>query len=349
MDPSRSVARTRPHAGERTPSCGHLALDLTFLCRMRRRSGLRSPRMASMSLGIGLGARTTAVQALRGISLAGRTAIVTGASSGLGIETARVLALAGASVVMACRSVEAGERTKAELLRALPSASLRVCALDLADFTSVRAFAEAFRIAGEPLHILVNNAGIMAPPLALTPQGMESQMGTNHVGHFLLTKLLLPALAPGARVVNVSSGLHTRGRRDSLLATLEDDPKYEKRRYVPFDAYGDSKLANVLFTSALAPRLSAGAMAFSLHPGVIATNLSRSLGIGGALFRIGARLFSKDVPQGCATTIVAATAPELEGRTGAYLSDCDIATPSRDAQDRALAERVWEISETIVA
>lgn len=298
-----------------------------------------------------LGKRSTAEEALQGQKLSGITAIVTGASSGLGVETTRVLALAGANVTMAVRSVEAGEKVKAQLLATLPkgAGALEVKPLDLSDLSSVRAFALA---SGDgPLDLLINNAGIMATPLGVTAQGFEQQMGTNHLGHFLLTSLLEPRLkqSKAARVVTVSSKLHERGTGASVLATLDADRGFTQRRYAPFDAYGDSKLANILFVRGLAKRMPANVATFSLHPGVIATNLSRSMGIGGVLFRTVGRLFLKSVPQGAATTVYAASAPELSGKSGAYLSDCALETPLHEALDETLVERVWALSQNAVA
>lgn len=298
-----------------------------------------------------LNKKTTAEQALRGISLAGKRAIVTGATSGLGVETARVLALAGADVTLAVRSVDGGNQVKERLQAALPSTAGRfeVRALDLMNLDSVRAFAKSF--GDGPLDLLINNAGIMATPLGFTAQGFEQQLGTNHLGHFLLTKLLVPHLSrsTAARVVTVSSDLHQRGTAASLLATLESDRRYERRKYVPFTAYGDSKLANVLFAKGLAKRLPSHVLAFSLHPGVIATNLTRSMGLMGSVFRVVGGLFMKSVPQGAATSVFAATATELVGHTGAYLSDCAEAAPSPVALDDALVEQVWSLSERGVA
>lgn len=300
-----------------------------------------------------LGKRSTAEQALRGKSLKGLHAIVTGANSGLGTETARVLAVGGANVTLACRSLEAGQKVATQLRAGLPAqaGALSVKQLDLADPASVRAFAAGYIAAGTPLDLLINNAGIMATPLATTSLGVEQQMATNHLGHFLLTTLLKGLLekSPAARVVTVSSGLHTRGKKRNVLATLEADPTFTQRTYVPFDAYGDSKLANILFTKALARRLPASAIAVCLHPGVIPTNLSRSMGFGGAIFRTVGKLFMKTVPQGAATTIYGATAPELAGHSGAYLADCGQIAPTADAVDEALAEKVWELSTKWVA
>ena len=300
-----------------------------------------------------LGKRSTAEQALRGRNLKGKYAIVTGANSGLGTETARVLALGGAHVTLACRSIEAGEKVANALRATLPkdAGMFSTGKVDLADPASIRAFASGYVAAGTPLDLLINNAGIMATPLGFTALGIEQQLGTNHLGHFLLTTLLKERLeqSPAARVVTVSSGLHTRGKKQSLLATLEGDPKYTSRKYVPFDAYGDSKLANILFSKALARRLPASALAVSLHPGVIPTNLTRSMGFQGTIFRIVGGLFMKSVPQGAATTVYGATAPELEGHTGVYLSDCAEMKPTADALDEALSEQVWALSTRWVA
>jgi WW domain-containing oxidoreductase len=300
-----------------------------------------------------LGARSTAEEALGAASLAGKVAIVTGASSGIGTETTRVLALGGAHVLMACRSLETGEAAAQALRAALPADAgvIEVLALDLADLASVRAFAEKFLARGLPLHILVNNAGVMATAHGgKTAQGCELQSGTNHVGHFLLTKLLRPRLEASApaRIVNVSSDLHRRGRAERLLETLERDPGFERRKYVPFDAYGDSKLANVLFTHQLAKVLPPTVEAFSLHPGVIPTNLTRSMGFAGAVFRVVGRPFMKSIPQGAATSVYAATAPGLAGKSGCYLSDCAIATPAAEGRDDAIAAQLWAVSEKLV-
>lgn len=295
------------------------------------------------------GKKSTAEDALRGQSLKDKRVIVTGANSGLGEETARVLANAGADVVLAVRNVQSGEEV-AKKLRASASATaaqLTVEKLDLTDLPSVRAFADAQK--GKPLDLLINNAGIMATPFGKTVQGFEQQMGVNHLGHFLLTRLLLPLLRPGARVVNLSSGLHIQGTADGVLRTLDDDKAYEQRKYKPFKAYGDSKLANVLFARALAKRMPPGTETFSLHPGVINTNLSRSLGFQGVLFRFFGGPFLKSIPQGAATTVFAATAPELAGKSGEYLADCAVTKTSRFGRDEALAEKVWALSETAVA
>ncbi len=300
-----------------------------------------------------LGSKTTADEALGGAKLAGKTVIVTGANSGIGTETARVLAKAGADVVLACRSVAAGEECAAKLRRELPpgSGKLDVMTLDLADLASVRSFAAAFLATGRPLHVLVNNAGVMATPLGKTAQGSELQAGTNHVGSFLLTKLLRPVLEASApsRVVNVSSDLHRRGNGERLLETLTKDAGYTTRKYVPFDAYGDSKLANVLFTRQLAKVLPPNVETFALHPGVIPTNLTRHMGWKGGVFQVVGKVFMKTIAQGAATSVFAAVDPSLTGQSGAYLADCAVTQASRDGRDDALAAKLWDVSDRLVS
>lgn len=297
-----------------------------------------------------LGSRTTADEALRGASLAGKTAIVTGAGSGIGIDTARVLAKAGAKVIMAVRSLPAAEEA-AFRIRQETGASIEVKSLDLTDLASVKAFAKAFDETGESLQLLINNAGVMATPLGVTKQHIELQVGTNHVGHFFLTNLLRPALARGtpSRVINVSSEAHKNGRGARLLETIDDDRTHARRKYKPFDAYGDSKLANILFTRELARVLPKGLETFALHPGVIGTALWRNLGVAGTAFRLVGRPFMKSNSQGAATTIYAATAPELTGQSGAYLKDCHVVHPSREAQNDVNAKKLWDATEKLIA
>ena len=298
-----------------------------------------------------LGKHTTAVEALRGQRLDGFTAIVTGANSGLGVETARALAFAGANVVLACRSAALGERVADTLRADLPknAGRLEVAALDLADLNSVRAFIKGFLASDRKLDLLINNAGVMARPLTFTAQGIESQLGINHLGHFALTAGLLSALSPKGRVVTVASSVHTRGKGNNVLETLTTDRAFTTRRYSRYGSYDDSKLANVLFTRGLANRLGPGQSAHSIHPGVIGTNLARSMGVMGKVFVFFLKLFSKTPAQGAATSVFAATAPELAGRSGTYLANCAVANSSPDGQDAELAERLWTVSEQIVA
>lgn len=288
-----------------------------------------------------LGSRSTAMDALQGASLAGKTVIITGASSGIGVETARAFSSAGAHVVLAVRNVRAGEG----VAKALPGTG-EVRALELSDLESVRAFVSAW--GKQPLDYLINNAGIMGVPRGTTAQGFETHVGTNHLAHFLLTMELLPALRAGGRVVTLSSTAHRRADPARLLAALEKKPT----AYGPMRAYGDSKLANALFAKALAKRLPAGITSFSVHPGVVVTNITQGLRLPGfvvGLFRSFGPLVFKTAPQGAATTVYGALAPELERQSGAYLADCAVATPNAHARDEALAEEVFELSQRAVA
>lgn len=300
-----------------------------------------------------LSANSTAEEALRGRRLSGLNVVVTGATSGLGAETTRVLAKAGAHVILAVRRPDLGREIAEHLGQSLPknAGGLEVLPLDLSDLDSVRAFAAGFLASGRPLDLLINNAGIMAVPQGRTKQGFELQVGTNHLGHFALTNALMPALkaAPSARVVSLSSAAHRQASPERLIASLSG----KAARYSAFGMYGDSKLANILFVKALARRLPPTVEAYALHPGVIATNLFQTKGLAGAAFKFVSKtigfLFMKTVPQGAATSVYAATAPELSGHSGAYLSNCAVATPKAYALDEALAEEVWTLSERCVA
>ena len=288
--------------------------------------------------------------------LSGKTFLVTGANSGLGFETARALAAHGASVALACRDVgKAGtaiDRIKAET----PHARVESVELDLASLASVRRCAEAWLSDERPLHVLVNNAGVMALPERRTADGFEMQLGTNHLGHFALTGRLLPRLleTPGARVVNVSSTMHRIGR-------MNWDDLQSRQRYRKWAAYGQSKLANLLFTYELQRRLEeAGrdAIAVAAHPGYAATNLQTAgprMQGSSLLERIsllGNRLFSQDAAMGALPTLYAAAAPGVPG--GAYYGPSGLAeawgppkrvASSKASRDRESQRRLWEVSE----
>lgn len=309
-------------------------------------------------------AESTADEVIEGISLAGKTAVVTGASSGLGVETARVLAAAGATVMLVARDGDKLEAVAQSLREGNPEAQFDTALLDLADLDSVRAGCTDILQRCPKIHLLINNAGVMACPLARTAQGFEMQFGTNHLGHFLFTCLLLPALLAAAgdsdrecRIVNLSSA----GHRYSPINF--DDPNWEAREYNKWAAYGQSKTANALFAVALDERLkSRGIRAFSVHPGVIATELGRHMSQQDmedliASVPEGQQLDYKNVEQGSATSVWAATSPDLEGRGGLYLEDCHIAEPANAGerggiQDYAIdpeaANRLWTLSETLV-
>ena len=294
-------------------------------------------------------AYATASEVASGHDLNGMNVIVTGGTAGLGAETARVLAAAGARVVAAGRRRGAAE---------LP-ASAEFEELDLASLTSVDAFVRRWK---RPLHLLINNAGVMRTPFGRTADGFELQFGTNHLGHFALTAGLLPALrdAGAARVVVLSSRGHRRGDVDF------DDPNYLRRPYDPWEAYGQSKTANCLFAVGLTRR---GVPANAVAPGAIQTSLMRhmpreELAERGWLDSAGNRVNGpgpewKTVEQGAATTVWAAVAPQLQGVGGKYLDNCAIAEPwtgqgevpfgfyAPYALDPERAERLWSLSEKL--
>ncbi|ELY42733.1 oxidoreductase [Natronorubrum tibetense] len=286
----------------------------------------------------------------------GRTIVITGANSGIGLEATRELARHGANVIMACRNTERGEDAAADVRAGVPDADLRVEVCDLASLESIRAFAD--RLEDEPIDVLINNAGTMAIPWSETEDGFETQFGVNHLGHFALTGLVLEGLhtAPEsepARVVTVSSGLHERGEID--FDDLQGEQAYDK-----WDAYGQSKLANLLFAYELERRfLTAGLSAKSLavHPGYADTQLQfRGIeGRGSRIRLLGRQLMNAVLAQpaekGALPTLYAATAPDAEG--GAYYGPGGLldmrGTPERQASsdrsyDRGTARRLWEVS-----
>lgn len=308
------------------------------------------------------GADTTTDEVLAGRNLDGLRVIVTGASGGLGEETARALAAHGAQVTMTARDPARGAAAADRIQASTGRDDLEVRELELADPDSIRAFADGWLADHDGLDVLINNAGIMACPLGRTSQGYELQFATNHLGHFLLTGRLLPALRQGVRprIVNLSSAAH------KLSAVDFDDPHFERREYDKWGAYGQSKTANVLFAVGLESRLSgAGIHAYALHPGGIMTDLGRHLAESDVVELMrrakvdpGEGLKMKSIPAGAATTVWAATAAELEGRGGIYLEDCQIA-PRCDgrledpgymdyAVDADAAERLWTLSEELI-
>jgi len=290
----------------------------------------------------GFGYGSTAEEVTSGIDLRGRTILVTGCNSGLGRETARVLALRGARVIGTGRSVEKAR----EGLAALGENRYLALACELSEPASVRACIDAVTRDGARLDALICNAGIMAPPQLRQAHGIELQFFTNHIGHFILVNGLLDRLAPQGRVVVVASNAHRR----APAAGIEFDNLSGARGYVPWQAYGQSKLANILFTKELARRLTDGRTANTLHPGVIATNLSRSIpALSRFALRAAAPLVLKDEAQGAATQVFLATHPSVAGVTGQYFSHCQRAEPEPIANDPLLAARLWQESERIVA
>ncbi|WP_182876748.1 SDR family NAD(P)-dependent oxidoreductase [Microbispora sp. H10670] len=281
-------------------------------------------------------AGSTAAEVIEGVDLRGRRAVVTGGASGIGVETARALAAAGAEVTIAVRDLGAGKRVADDLALGTGNARVRVAPLDLMDRASVASFTATWE---GPLHILVNNAGVMASPEARTPEGWESQFATNHLGHFALAVGLHPALAAagGARVVSVSSSAHLRS------PVVFDDIQFRERPYDPWLAYGQSKTANVLFAVEAGRRWAGdGIEVNALMPGAIPTNLQRHV-TEEELERMRTQMGGdgpawKTVEQGAATSVLLAASPLVEGVTGRYFEDCQEAGPHRPGTRRGVAE-----------
>ena len=299
-----------------------------------------------------LGFATTTDDVTSGQDLTGTVALVTGASSGLGRETARALAAVGSHVILAGRNDEKLAAVAQQITEKAPQASVEVGHLDLTSLAQVRRFAEDFLAEHDRLHLLINNAGVMATPLERTADGFELQFGTNHLGHFLLTCLLAPAILRDApsRIVNLSSGGH--------LASdiVWDDPNFERGTYDPFVAYGQSKTANILFTLELERRLSArGVHAYAVHPGLVGTALGRYMTpevVAQLMEKAkqgGGMPTRKSLEQGAATSVWAATAPGLEAVGGSYLADCQVSDHYAPwAVDPEAAARLWTLSEELV-
>jgi NAD(P)-dependent dehydrogenase (short-subunit alcohol dehydrogenase family) len=284
----------------------------------------------------------------------GRTAVVSGANSGLGLVVTRELARAGAHVVLACRDTDKGATALGTIQTDVPNASVEVSALDLASLASVRAFAERFRTDHETLDLLINNAGVMAPPRRETADGFELQLGTNHLGHFALTALLIHAMEQrdDARVVTVSSGAHRMGR-------IDFDDLQSTRRYKRWRAYGQSKLANLLFAFELDRRLRAAGSSIrsvAAHPGYAATNLQSSAPptLDRVVMAVTNRVLAQSAEMGALPLLYAATYPGLE--SGTFVGPDGIAeqrgypqpvTASRSARDEDVARRLWTVSEEL--
>ncbi|CDY69917.1 BnaAnng32000D [Brassica napus] len=274
-----------------------------------------------------------------------------GASSGIGVETARVLALRGVHVVMAVRNTVSGAKVKQDILNQVPGAKLDVMELDLSSIESVRRFASDYKSTGLPLNILINNAGVMACPFMLSKDNIELQFATNHLGHFLLTKLLLDTMKNTSReskregrIVNLSSEAH----RFSYPEGVRFDKINDVSSYSSISAYGQSKLCNVLHANELARQLKEDGVNItvnSLHPGAIMTSLWRHFNsyLAGAVSAL-ASYFIKTIPQGAATTCYLALSPQVAGVTGEYFRNCNITKPSSFGQDSELAKKVWDFS-----
>lgn len=286
--------------------------------------------------------------------LDGKTVLITGANTGIGLETAVDLSSRGARVIMACRSLERGNAALAEVTKRAKSDDVALMKLDLASMDSIDEFSEEFHQKETRLDILINNAGIMAVPKSKTADGFESQMGVNHLGHFLLTNLLLDMIeesGPGARIVTVSSLAHRRGFQFNISDIMMEEKEYDK-----WEQYGNSKLANILFTKELANQLKdTGVTTYVLHPGVILTELGRSL--DSTLAKVGLflvnytplRYLMKTPEEGAQTTICCAVSDEFATQSGLYYADCAVSTLLvPQASDAVLAKQLWDLSMELV-
>jgi NAD(P)-dependent dehydrogenase (short-subunit alcohol dehydrogenase family) len=293
----------------------------------------------------GFGYGSTAEDVTQGLDLTGRAILITGCNSGIGFEALRVLAKRGAHVIAAARTLD-----KAQAACARVGGKTTPVACELADPASVRACVQAVKASGVRLDAIIANAGIMALPKLQQAHGYELQFFTNHIGHFILVTGLLDALADQGRVVMLSSTAHTYAPPGGI----QFDNLSGERSYSPMTAYGQSKMANLLFAKELARRLAGtGKTANAVHPGVIATNLMRYLNfpraVLDALLAVMSALFMKTIGQGAATETYVAVNPKAAGITGEYFVDSNIAKPRADALDAALAQRLWAVSEEIVA
>lgn len=309
-------------------------------------TGIRGPS--------GFGSASSAEQVTHGIDATNITAIVTGGASGIGLETTRVLALRGAHVIIGARNLEAANEAKRLIHKSNEGAKVSVLKLDLCSMKSIRAFVESFLALKLPLNVLINNAGIMFCPYQLSEDGIESQFATNHLGHFVLTNLLLGKMKETSkksgiegRIVNLSSIAHRYTYRGNIRFHKLND----KKGYCDKKAYGQSKLANILHANELSRRLKeegANITVNSVHPGLIMTNLMKHSAIQMSILQLFTIPMWKSIPQGAATTCYVALHPKLKGVTGKYFVDCNEWSPSKSARDQALAEKLWDFSIDLV-
>ena len=272
-----------------------------------------------------------------------KVCIVTGANAGIGLETARELAKQGATVVMVCRNQERGEKAQKDIQKSSGNTGVRLFIADLGSQHQIHQFAAEFLREFDRLDVLINNAGVFLPTHQRTEDGYEATFAINHLAYFLLTHLLLDVLqsTPNARIVNVSSNAH-------LSASINFDSLEQVDNYNGYVAYGQSKLANVLFTYELARRLEGtGITCNALHPGVVATNIANH---GFSFFTVFFKLFSpffKSPKSGAATSVYLATSPEVAKITGKYFDNCAEKSSSKISHDAAIAKRLWDISSSL--
>jgi WW domain-containing oxidoreductase len=289
----------------------------------------------------GFGYGSTAEEVTRGIDLSGKTFLLTGCNSGLGLETLRVLSLRGGYVIATARTEQ---KARAAITEVAAAAVPLPC--DLAEPDTIRACVARVKQLGRPIDAVICNAGIMALPRLRQRFGYELQFLVNHIGHFMLVTQLVDVLAEAGRVVVVSSNAHKRAHEEGIQL----DNLSGKRGYSPWAAYGQSKLANLLFARQLAGRLAgSNRTANALHPGVIRTKLGRHMNplARAALAAVGP-LFLKTVQQGAATQCFLAAHPDVAAVSGRYYADCNPAPTSSRGADDDLAKRLWQVSERIV-
>ncbi|XP_063054776.1 retinol dehydrogenase 12 [Engraulis encrasicolus] len=281
--------------------------------------------------------------------LVGKTVLITGANTGIGKETAQDMARRGARVIMACRDLSRAQHSADFIRRTTRNGNVMVRHLDLASLYSVRQFAKEINATEERLDILINNAGVMMCPRWVTEDGFETQLAVNHLGHFLLTNLLMDLLKKSrpSRVVNVSSIAHKGGKIDF------DDLFFDKRPYSSLVSYRQSKLANILFSRELHHRMrGSGITSYSLHPGVIRTELGRHVESWFPFLRsilmLPSYMFMKTPRQGAQTSIYCAVTEGLESKSGCYFSDCREKQTSPEGRDDVAARRLWEVSARLV-
>ncbi|KAJ1387244.1 Short-chain dehydrogenase/reductase SDR [Sesbania bispinosa] len=302
----------------------------------------------------GFGSASTAEQVTEGIDASNLTAIITGGASGIGLETARVLALRKAHIIIAARNMVSAKKAKQHILQENESARVDIMTLDLCSVKSIKSFVDNFIALDLPLNILINNAGVMFCPFKLSEDGIEMQFATNHLGHFLLTNLLLDKMKQTAkatgiegRIVNLSSIAHNYTYRKGIRF----DKINHRNGYSNKKAYGQSKLANILHTNELSRRLQEEGVnitANSVHPGVIMTPLMRHSSYLMHFLKIFTFYIWKNVPQGAATTCYVALHPRVEGESGKYFVDCNEFKPSAFARNKKLATKLWDFSDKLI-
>lgn len=303
----------------------------------------------------GFGSKSTAEDVTAACNLDSLTAIVTGATSGIGSETARVLAKRGARLIIPARDLKAAEDVKSRIQKEIQTADIILMEMDLSSFASIRRFATNFESLGLPLNILINNAGKFCHEFQVSEDGFEMTFATNHLGHFLLTKLLLNKMIRTAketgiqgRIINVSSCIHSWLGKEGIQFDQLNDPKsYDATR-----AYAQSKLANILHTKELALRLEklkANVTANSVHPGIVKTRLTRDREglITDLVFFLTSKLL-KSIPQAASTTCYVAAHPHLKNISGKFFADCNKASASSLANDPDKAMELWRDSEAMI-